>query len=215
MSLRWRRRIIAGIDQGLGRLPVGHSSRFEGIADENRREIAHHLIKASDRLRSRRQDIRAAENRRRQNCSQPDRLDRDLDERSQRRIARPIPRQDRVAVTWRQGAQEIDPRDPHVSIGSAPKQRRIGDQPIDRAGGTLDRRRRPVELGRASERQRIGPILELRLQAHVSGPVERKDGNADDDDQHQRHIGKNDAVRVAPERFDRLLRSLQPPYSQR
>ena len=34
--------------------------------------------------------------------------------------------------------------------------------------------------------------------------VERKDGDADDDDQHQRHIGKNDAVRVAPERFDRL-----------
>ena len=42
--------------------PVGHSWRFEGIADENRREIAHHLIKAGDRLRSRRQDIRAAEN---------------------------------------------------------------------------------------------------------------------------------------------------------
>ena len=73
---------------------------------------------------------------------------------------------------------------------------------------------RPVELGRTSERQCVGSILELRLQAHISGPVERQDGNADDDDQHQRHIGKNDAVRVAPERFNRLLRSLRPPYSQ-
>ena len=36
------------------------------------------------------------------------------------------------------------------------------------------------------------------------GAVERKDGNADDYDQHQRHIGENDAVRVAPEHFDRL-----------
>src|SRR5215471_6750743 len=97
-----RRPIIVGTDQGLGRLPVGHYSRFEGITDKDRREIAHHLIESSDRLRSRRQDIRAAENRRRQNRSQPDRLDRDLDERSARRVARPIPRQDRVAVTWRQ-----------------------------------------------------------------------------------------------------------------
>src|SRR5262249_15859126 len=30
-----RRRIIAGTDQGLGSLPVAHSSHFEGIADEN------------------------------------------------------------------------------------------------------------------------------------------------------------------------------------
>ena len=34
--------------------------------------------------------------------------------------------------------------------------------------------------------------------------IERKDRDTDDDDQHHRHIGKNDAVRVAPERFDRL-----------
>ncbi len=53
--------IIAGADQGLGRLPIGHSSRFEGITDKNRREIAHHLIESSDRLRARGQDIRAPE----------------------------------------------------------------------------------------------------------------------------------------------------------
>jgi hypothetical protein len=98
----------------------------------------------------------------------------------------------------------MDPRDPHVSIRFAPKQRRIGSQAIDRAGGTLDCGRRPVKFGRASERQCIRSILELRLQAHVSGAVERKNGNADDDDQHQRHIGKNDAVGVAPERSNRL-----------
>ena len=54
---------MAGPDQGLGRLSVGHSLRFEGIADENRREIAHHLIKTGDRLRSHRQQVGAAENR--------------------------------------------------------------------------------------------------------------------------------------------------------
>src|SRR5262249_61953661 len=51
------RRIIAGTDQCLGRLPVAHSSHFEGIANEDRREIAHHLIKTRDRLSSYRQKI--------------------------------------------------------------------------------------------------------------------------------------------------------------
>src|SRR5258708_6121457 len=98
------RRIIAGADQGLGRLLVGHSGRFEGITYENRSEIAHHLIKAGDGLRSDRQDVRAAEKRRRKNRWQPDRLRRDLDERSLRRIAGLISRQDRVAVACRQRA---------------------------------------------------------------------------------------------------------------
>ena len=53
---------MASIDQGCRRLLIGHSGCFEGIADENRREIARHLIKAADRLRSHRQQVGAAEN---------------------------------------------------------------------------------------------------------------------------------------------------------
>src|SRR5262249_9181883 len=52
-----RRRIIAGTGQGRCRLPVARSSHFEGIANEDRREIAHHLIKPRDCLRSYRQKI--------------------------------------------------------------------------------------------------------------------------------------------------------------
>src|SRR5262249_49006439 len=56
---RW---IIASIDQGLGCLLVRHSRRFKWIADVNWCETTHDLIKAGDRLRSRHQDVRAAEN---------------------------------------------------------------------------------------------------------------------------------------------------------
>ncbi len=75
----------------------------------------------------------------------------------------------------------------------------------DRFGRPLDRRRRAVELSSASERQRIGPVLELCLQAHVSGPVERQHRDTDDNNQHHRHIWKNDAVRIAPERCDSIV----------
>src|SRR5262249_51379584 len=54
------RPIMVGIDQRRRGLLIGHSGCFEGIANENRREIAHHLIKTGDCLRSYRQEVRAA-----------------------------------------------------------------------------------------------------------------------------------------------------------
>ncbi len=43
---------MASIDQRPRRLLIGHFRCFEGITDENWGEIAHHLIKTGDRLRS-------------------------------------------------------------------------------------------------------------------------------------------------------------------
>src|SRR5216684_1902255 len=77
---------------------------------------------------------------------QPDRLHRDLDERSHCRIAGLISWQDWIAVACRQRAEEPDTRDLHVPTGSAPEQRRIGGQTVDRLDRTLDGRWCAVEL---------------------------------------------------------------------
>src|SRR5262249_24533814 len=45
----------------------------------------------------------------------------------------------------------------------------------------------------------VGAVLQLRLQTHVAGAVERQRCDADDRDQQERHIGQNEAGGVTPQ----------------
>src|SRR5262249_26694221 len=57
------------------------------------------------------------------------------------------------------------------------------------------------------KRQRICAILQLRLQAHEPCPVECQHRQADDHEEHDRHVGQNNSGSVVPE-GPRELRAL-------
>src|SRR5262249_17397281 len=66
--------------------------------------------------------------------------------------------------------------------------------------GARLRVRKTVKLGRACERQGVGAVLKLSLKAHIARTIERQYRDTDDDDQHHRHVGQDEALRISAER---------------
>ena len=97
-------------------------------------------------------------------------------------------------------AVELDARDPHIGARARPEQRAIRQQIVDGIDGAGLGIRQTVELRGAGERERIRAVLQLGLQAHVAGAVERQHRYADDHDEHDGHVRQNHAACVAPER---------------
>ncbi len=186
--------------QGAAGSLVSHAVGLVRIADEQRLKLTDHLVEARHCGGPGRHRVRSAKQAGGKDRRQRYRLDGDRDEAGQRRLGRGRGGGHRRLVAGRELAEELDSSDLDIPTGAGAQQTRIREQIADRMHRPVLRVGHAVELGRAGECKRIRPVLQLRLQAHVARAVESQHGHAHDHHQHERDIGQDYPLGVAPKR---------------